>query len=161
MNAKISVAPLASYAVSTPHNVAQPSPTLRQSAQTAQQLRAVLMNLNPAYCRELAALQAAPDPYLNELIDIRDSAAPIATLPAPPWSAPEARFLVRPEVGERLRRAAYALPSDLRLAFWEGYRPLAIQQALWALGLTLLGAARPQSDAPGTGTYSRKLHRAA
>jgi D-alanyl-D-alanine dipeptidase len=42
------------------------------------------------------------------------------------------------EVAERLEAAAAVLPSDLRLGFWEGLRPLPVQRALWESGLEFL-----------------------
>jgi D-alanyl-D-alanine dipeptidase len=62
----------------------------------------------------------------------------LALLPAPAWSAPEVRFLVRPEVATRLARAAGALPEGFRLGFWEGLRPVSVQAALWEHGLAFL-----------------------
>jgi D-alanyl-D-alanine dipeptidase len=77
-------------------------------------------------------------------VDIRKAAAGLFVLPAPQWSDPELRFLVRPEVAARLQRAASALPDDLRLGFWEGLRPLPVQQALWDSALSYLRAAHPE-----------------
>lgn len=115
-------------------------------APNAQDLRDILSSLHPTYFGEhydAAGLPARPVSALQELVDVREAAPGLVMLPAPSWSEPEQRFLVRPELGERLRRAAHALPSDLRIGFWEGYRPLAVQWALWNTGLDLLRAAQP------------------
>jgi len=72
------------------------------------------------------------------LVDVRTAAPRLVLLEAPPWSAGALRFLVRPEVAERLARAAEGLPDGFRLGFWEGLRPLAIQRALWREGLAFL-----------------------
>jgi D-alanyl-D-alanine dipeptidase len=65
------------------------------------------------------------------------------TLPAPPWSHAELRFMVRPEVAERLAQAAGVLPEDVRLGFWEGLRPIAVQQTLWETGLVFMHRNHP------------------
>ncbi len=78
------------------------------------------------------------------LVDVRDLAATLVQLPAPPWSEPELRFRVRPEVASRLARAAEMLPSDIRIGFWEGLRPLYVQQALWETGFDYLRRTHPE-----------------
>ena len=81
------------------------------------------------------------------LVDVRRTAPGVVLLPAPAWSEPELQFLVRPEVAERLRSAAAVLPSDVRLGFWEGLRPLEVQRSLWETALAFLRSARPQAPA--------------
>jgi D-alanyl-D-alanine dipeptidase len=101
-------------------------------AETAEHLRAYLMSAAPA-CRP------APRPGgCGELVDVRQLVPGIVALPAPPWSDAELRFMVRPEMAERLRRATAVLPSDIRLGFWEGLRPLSVQRSLWSTGLQFL-----------------------
>ena len=46
----------------------------------------------------------------------------------------------------RLGTAARALPSDLRLGFWEGLRPVAVQRSLWDSGLAFLRASYPTRE---------------
>lgn len=82
------------------------------------------------------------------LCDVRLAAPSLRILPAPPWAEPELRFLVRPEVAERLERAARALPDDVRLGFWEGLRPVWVQRTLWEAGLTFLRAHLPDREIP-------------
>jgi D-alanyl-D-alanine dipeptidase len=114
---------------------------LQASAQMAATLRTRLMN-------------AAPAPRLFEwsfgkhnatfgTVDIRRAAPAIKVLPAPVWSAPRGRFRVQPEVAERLDRASRSLPAEYSLGFWEGFRPIAVQRALWNTGLDLLADAHP------------------
>lgn len=78
------------------------------------------------------------------LVDIRTVAPDLVFLPAPPWSEPELRFRVHPEVATRLSQAAAMLPTDIRLGYWEGLRPLYVQEALWQTGLDFLRAAHPE-----------------
>src|SRR4051794_32759046 len=77
------------------------------------------------------------------LVDVRAVAPGLVLLPAPRWSEPELRFLARPEVAERLAQAAALLPTDVRLGFWEGLRPLAVQRLLWESGLAFLQRTYP------------------
>ncbi|MFN3649155.1 MAG: hypothetical protein ACK47B_06200 [Armatimonadota bacterium] len=115
---------------------------------TAEQLRAYLMGLCPR--DTLARVRACPDPapVPEGLVDIRIAAPAVVLLDAPVWSDPELRFLVRPEVAERLARVVQVLPSDLRLGFWEGLRPLAVQRTLWGRGLEYLRGALPSAADP-------------
>jgi D-alanyl-D-alanine dipeptidase len=78
------------------------------------------------------------------LVDIRRAAPSLVLLESPAWSDPQLRFRVRPEVAERLEQAAAVLPSDIRLGFWEGLRPLGIQRSLWERGLAYLRTVNPQ-----------------
>lgn len=78
------------------------------------------------------------------LVDVREVAPSLVRLPAPPWSEPELRFRVRPEVATRLARAAEMLPSDVRIGYWEGLRPLYVQQALWETGFAYLRQVHPE-----------------
>lgn len=79
------------------------------------------------------------------LIDIRSRTPQIVVLPAPAWSEPELRFLVRPEVADRLAHTAATLPENLRLGFWEGLRPVSVQKTLWDRGLAFLHQSHPDS----------------
>jgi D-alanyl-D-alanine dipeptidase len=101
--------------------------TFRSPAETAAMLRAFLMDLPPGAC--------CPARVPSGLVDVRAAAPGLLPLPAPPWSAADTRFLVRPEVADRLHRAACVLPSNLRIGFWEGLRPLPVQRTLWDSGL--------------------------
>lgn len=75
---------------------------------------------------------------------MRRAAPGIVVLPAPAWSEPELRFLVRPEMAARLREAAEVLPSDVRLGFWEGLRPREVQRSLWDTALVFLRTSHPE-----------------
>lgn len=79
------------------------------------------------------------------LVDVREVVSGLQALPGPPWAHPELRFLVRPELAERLARAAAALPEGLRLGYWEGLRPLTAQQRLWEAGRRFLRELYPGS----------------
>jgi zinc D-Ala-D-Ala dipeptidase len=117
-----------------------------KTAAAAEQLRAYLMDAPPACLAEWTekrCRQVVPVP--QGLVDIRSAAPEVMVLPAPAWSDPELRHLVRPEVAERLRQAAGVLPSDVRLGFWEGLRPVAIQRMLWETGLSFLRTSYPHS----------------
>lgn len=105
---------------------------------TASELRRFYMDGGPRW----ADMAHRPAPV--ELVDIR-AIARIVLLDAPKWSHPELRFMVRPEVATRLARAAESLPGDLRIGFWEGYRPLTVQRALWDEGLSYLRRRHPQA----------------
>src|SRR4051812_16049610 len=96
----------------------------RSHAEAAEQLRAHLMALAPACPGRRPSPRRGPAPTVMPagLVDIRREAPELVALPAPTWSEPELRFLVRPEMAARLGAAARALPSDLRLGFWEGLR---------------------------------------
>jgi zinc D-Ala-D-Ala dipeptidase len=72
------------------------------------------------------------------LVDVRETASGLILLPAPPWSDPELRYRLRPEVADRLLQASLALPDGIRLGFWEGLRPRSIQRTLWDAGLAFL-----------------------
>jgi D-alanyl-D-alanine dipeptidase len=78
------------------------------------------------------------------LVDVRERVPGLKLLAAPPWSDPELRFLVHPEVATRLQQAVAVLPDDLRLGFWEGLRPLPVQQRLWDVSLEYLHAEYPR-----------------
>lgn len=106
-------------------------------------LRAHLMALGPGCC---ALPGTAPRTVISELVDVREVAPAVIVLDTPPWSDPELRFLVRPEVAQRLEKAADILPSDLRLGFWEGLRPIRIQRSLWEEGFQFLQRLYPDSD---------------
>src|SRR3989442_131512 len=116
----------------------------RAQAATAERLRAHLLGLAPA-CRAARRIEEARDAVVvpRGLVDIRRIAPEVVALPAPAWSEAELRFLVRPEVAERLREAAGVLPANLRLGFWEGLRPVSIQQALWEAGFAYLRSSYP------------------
>jgi zinc D-Ala-D-Ala dipeptidase len=105
----------------------------RNCPRVAERLRSHLMEAPEAIRRRLE-----PPQVPQGLVDVRTVAAEIVTLPAPPWSDPDLRFLVRPEMADRLRRAAVGMPADVRLGFWEGLRPLCVQRALWNVGLGFL-----------------------
>lgn len=85
---------------------------------------------------------ATVKPVPVELVDVR-SIKRLEVLTAPQWSHPDLRFLVRPEVAARLAEASQSLPDDLRIGFWEGYRPLTVQRALWDEGLVYLRRHHP------------------
>jgi len=119
---------------------ASAGPADLEYAATAERLRRFLME---ARCLTggWGTAPAAP----GELVDVRRAAPGLVVLPAPVWSDPGARFLVRPEVAERLDHAAEAMPVDVRLGFWEGLRPLPVQRALWRLGLRFMCAEHPHA----------------
>jgi zinc D-Ala-D-Ala dipeptidase len=110
-------------------------------ARTADQLRTYLMGISSGACRMAASQPAVPP----GLVDVREAAPRVLALPAPPWSDPELRFKVRPEVAARLRHAAEALPEDLRLGLWEGLRPVSIQMSLWEASLDFLQSSYPSA----------------
>ena len=125
------------------------SAAYRSCPATAERLRAYLMGAAPEACRELEMrVRAVHPPAPRGLLDLRNAAPSILSLPAPPWSDPDLRFLVRPELAERLRKTAEVLPNDLRLGLWEGLRPLAIQQSLWETSLAFLRRTYPGCDVP-------------
>lgn len=107
-------------------------------AELADRLRAWL--LRAPWHGSASDLETLPPPVL---VDVRRIACSLVELPAPPWCAPHHRFLVRPEVAERLAAAAAHLPENLRLGFWEGYRPLRAQRLLWENGLTFMRSVHP------------------
>jgi D-alanyl-D-alanine dipeptidase len=114
-----------------------------ENSAAAHRLRAHLMGFRAGE----PAVTPVPAPRLvvpEGLVDVRTEAASLVTLEAPPWSAAELRFQVRPEVAERLERAAAVLPSDIRLGFWEGLRPISIQRSLWDRGMAYLRTLGPQ-----------------
>jgi D-alanyl-D-alanine dipeptidase len=111
------------------------------SAQMAEHLRAYLMNEAP--CRRLAAALPSVREVPAGLVDVRTEVPGLIILPAPIWSDPDLRFRVHPEVARRLREAVAVLPTDVRLAFWEGLRPLAVQHQLWETSLTYLRRSYP------------------
>lgn len=112
---------------------------------TADLLRAYLMTGPGEACRSEAALSAAETETIPAgLVDIRSFAPTVFSLGAPPWSHTEQRFLVRPEVAERIRRTTEVLPSDLRLGFWEGLRPVTVQRRLWESSLSFLKTRHPE-----------------
>jgi len=78
------------------------------------------------------------------LVDVRHAAPAVVVLPAPAWSDPAARLLVRPEVADRLQQAALRLPEDVRLGLWEGLRPVPVQRRLWRDGLAYLRESHPE-----------------
>jgi D-alanyl-D-alanine dipeptidase len=104
---------------------------------SAAELRRFYMEGGPRWA-ESACLRPAP----VELVDVRKIDR-LVVLAAPQWSHSELRFLVRPEVAARLAQAARSLPEDLRIGFWEGYRPLTVQRALWDEGLAYLRQHQP------------------
>jgi D-alanyl-D-alanine dipeptidase len=112
------------------------------TAQMAEHLRAYLMNVPPS-ARSISAASPTVRELPAGLVDVRDVVPGIVVLPPPVWSDPELRFRVHPEVARRLRVAATVLPSDVRLAFWEGLRPLAVQQQLWDTSLIYLRRSYP------------------
>src|SRR5947208_1381951 len=116
------------------------TPSTAAAAATAEQLRAYLMALAPT-----APLREGTAPH--GLGQVQAAAPAVLLLAAPAWSDPRLRCLVRPEVAERLQRAAGMLPENLRLGFWEGLRPLAVQQALWRTGLEYLRGSYPHWSA--------------
>jgi D-alanyl-D-alanine dipeptidase len=109
-----------------------------ENSLAADRLRAHLMSC--AGTRTPEALSVPPG-----LVDIRQAAPGLVVLDAPPWSHPELRFRVRPELAERLHRAAEMLPSDLRIGYWEGLRPLAVQRSLWERGIAYLRGLNPDA----------------
>ncbi len=114
-------------------------------AATAERIRAFLAH---GVCgREIGC----PDRQLRELprglVNVREVAPSVVVLPAPAWCHPEARLLVRPEVGSRLHEAASRLPDDIRLGLWEGLRPVTVQQRLWRHGLEYLRGQNPHLPA--------------
>ena len=117
---------------------------------TADRLRAHLMAVTPGtlfHCEKMSQGTRLSPAAAAGLVDARAIAPSIVPLAAPVWSDPDLRFLVRPEVGERLRQATEVLPSDLRLGFWEGLRPLPVQQRLWDTGLHFLRSWYPAGRA--------------
>lgn len=111
------------------------------SAHMAEHLRAYLMAAAPGAS---PADTAAPVPSVPAgLVDVRQAVSGLVVLPPPVWSDPELRFRVHPEVARRLRQAAGVLPCDVRLGFWEGLRPLPVQQHLWDTSLSYLRATYP------------------
>jgi zinc D-Ala-D-Ala dipeptidase len=129
-------------------SVLVPVPTSTSRAMpmpTADQLRSYLMRVP---CGRRAAGRPESGPVVPAgLVDVREAAPRIVMLPSPPWSDPDLRVLVRTDVAERLRKAADTLPEDLRLGFWEGLRPIAVQASLWESGLQFLRASYPQANA--------------
>jgi zinc D-Ala-D-Ala dipeptidase len=115
------------------------------AARDAERLRAHLMALKPESARP-GVVRGRDVLPAEGLVDVRDVVPALVLLPAPPWSDPELRFRVRPEVAERLARAAAILPEDLRLGIWEGLRPMAVQESLWHRGLAFLRGSRPGAD---------------
>jgi len=113
-------------------------------AAVAERLREYLMAAAPACARraERVALEGS-DALPRELVDVRTAAPEIRVLSAPAWSDSELRFLIRPEVAERLARAAEGLPGGVYLGFWEGLRPLSVQRSLWSSGIAFLKEAHP------------------
>jgi len=109
------------------------------SAHVAEHLRAYLMSTPVGACE---ARREMP-PCARQLVDVRDCVPGLVLLAAPPWSDPELRFLAHPEVATRLRQAASVLPDDLRLGFWEGLRPLPVQQRLWDVSFQYLRTTYP------------------
>src|SRR5262245_45164387 len=92
---------------------------------TAEHLREYLQGVAPATVAARSPAESLKALIVPRgLVDLRAAAPGVIVLPAPAWSDPEVRFLVRPEVAERLVRAANALPANLRLGFWEGLRPV-------------------------------------
>ncbi len=83
-------------------------------------------------------------PLPQALVDIRETAPSVRPLLPPVWCHPTARFLVQPELARRLETAAGQLPDDLRLGFWEGWRPLAVQKQLWDDGVAALRLWHPE-----------------
>jgi len=110
---------------------------------SGEELREYLLGVVPLAPRSQAG-SAAETALLRSLVDIRTAAPAVAVLPPPTWSDPDLRFFVRPEVARRLQDAALALPSDLRLGFWEGLRPVSVQQALWDTALAFLETQHPE-----------------
>jgi D-alanyl-D-alanine dipeptidase len=108
------------------------------SARMAEHLRAYLMS-SAGKC----AARSEPPRCASSLVDVREAAPGLVILPAPPWSDPELRFRVHPEVARRLHTATTLLPSDVRIGFWEGLRPLRIQQQLWEVSLGYLRSNYP------------------
>ena len=121
----------------------------------ADQLRAHLMRMPAAASARGPRLESAGRavtriPVVTEgLLDVRRAVPSLLILPAPCWSDPELRFFVRPDLAARLRQATEVLPSDVRLGFWEGLRPLPIQKALWDTGLEFLRTTQPELDRAG------------
>jgi zinc D-Ala-D-Ala dipeptidase len=106
---------------------------------SAADLRRFYLERGPR-CADLTPCRSTP----VELVDVR-GVSRLVILPAPQWSHPELRFLVRPEVADRLSLAAASLPEDLSIGFWEGYRPLTVQRALWDEGLAYLRRHHPEA----------------
>lgn len=113
-------------------------------AATAERLRAHLLALAPASRPVVRAGTREGVLIPRGLVDLRRIASGVVVLPAPAWSEPELRFLVRAEVAERLHQAAGSLPANLRLGFWEGLRPVSVQQDLWDASLAYLKSSYPE-----------------
>lgn len=110
----------------------------------AEQLRTHLLGLAPV-CRQPLPPEVREAVLLPRgLVDLRQIAPEIVVLAAPAWSEPDLRFLVRPEIALRLRQAAGSLPANLRLGFWEGLRPVSVQQTLWDASLAYLKSSYPE-----------------
>ncbi len=124
------------------------------SPTAAESLRAHLMAAAPCVA---PSLRAGAGRLPVGLVDVREAAPGLRVLPAPVWSHPELRFLVRPEVAERLARATAALPENLRLGYWEGLRPISVQRSLWESGMSYLRAAHPQLGPADLETVLEKL----
>lgn len=112
------------------------------AAMMAEHLRAYLMVSAPGPC-SVTLSQATFASIPCGLVDVRQEVPDLVILPAPVWSHPELRFRVHPEVARRLREAAAVLPSDVRLAFWEGLRPITVQKQLWDTSLSYLRSNYP------------------
>jgi len=108
----------------------------------AEHLRAYLMASAPGPC-SVTLSHATVASVPPGLVDVRQEVPELVILPAPIWSHPDLRFRVHPEVARRLREAATVLPSDIRLAFWEGLRPITVQKQLWDTSLSYLRASYP------------------
>jgi D-alanyl-D-alanine dipeptidase len=116
--------------------------TALNAAGMAEQLRTYLMASAPGPC-SLTLSQATVASIPAGLVDVREAVPGLVILPAPVWSHPELRFRVHPEVARRLQEAAAVLPSDVRLAFWEGLRPITVQKQLWDTSLSYLRSSYP------------------
>jgi len=81
----------------------------------------------------------------EELVDLRDLGA---VLVDPRRADVAGRFaLVRASVAERLERAAYTLPSSLRLLVVEAYRPAVLQLEYFLRHRERVASSRPDVDA--------------
>jgi D-alanyl-D-alanine dipeptidase len=119
------------------------SGSLAATFSLAERVRAHLMRTEAAPCPSAASWEDAATLPAG-LVDLRTAAPEIMALPAPPWSAGSLRFLVRPEVAERLRHAALSMPTDIRIGIWEGLRPVIVQRMLWESSLAFLRAHHPE-----------------
>ena len=128
---------------------ASPLPAVRVDPALAERLRGYLDSEESA--RDLVVRlrgRARTNRRLHDVVDVRERVPRIVILSPPAWSDTESRFKVRREVAERLHSAVDRLPEDTRLGFWEGYRPLDVQEALWDCAVARLASEAPHLGRP-------------